>query len=117
MRKSALALAMVATLLTSQGALALTVSWVSLTNPVHRGDYATATVRTRPGARCDIDVIYKSGESTAAGLGNKTVGSTGRVSWRWKVGTNTTPGYWPVRVTCRKNGASDTVSRKLHVIR
>jgi len=24
----------------------------------------------------------------------------GRVSWRWTVGINTTPGVWPVTVTC-----------------
>jgi hypothetical protein len=116
MRKMAMALALVATLVASQPAAALTVKFTSLTSPIKRGAYATAVVKTKVGARCSIGVYYKSGKSTAQGLGNKTVPSSGRVSWRWRVGTSTTPGSWPVRITCKK-GSSAKVQRYLRVTR
>jgi hypothetical protein len=72
---------------------------VSLTSPVSAGAYATITVRTTPGASCSIVVYYKSGPSTAQGLGPKTAGGDGICSWTWKVGTRTTPGTWSIVVT------------------
>jgi hypothetical protein len=67
---------------------------------VRRG--ATASVKTRSGAnvQCDINVYYKSGPSSAAGLYPKTTDANGYVSWSWKVGTRTTSGSWPVEITC-----------------
>ena len=38
--------------------------------------------------------------STASGLRPKTASSAGAASWAWKVGSRTTPGSWPVTVTC-----------------
>ena len=34
------------------------------------------------------------------GLGPKTTDASGAVAWSWTVGTNTSPGSWPVTVTC-----------------
>jgi len=67
---------------------------------VRRGATATVAARTAPGAQCSIVVRYKSGPSKAQGLGPKTADAGGDVSWSWKVGTNTTPGAWPVTITC-----------------
>jgi micrococcal nuclease len=73
---------------------------------VGRGYYASVTVKTAPKASCSIGVYYKSGRSVAQGLYTKTASASGVVSWSWKVGTRTTPGSWPVRISC--GGASAT---------
>lgn len=56
-----------------------------------------------------------SGKSTAAGLDDKTAAANGVVAWTWKVGTNTTPGSWPVTVTCHNSGGSATLQTTLQV--
>jgi micrococcal nuclease len=67
---------------------------------VSRGATATVAVKTTPGASCSITVIYKSGPSEAPGLSPKQADGAGHVSWSWKVGSSTTPGTWPVIITC-----------------
>jgi hypothetical protein len=67
---------------------------------VRRGNVATIAVHTTPGATCTITVEYKSGPSHAHGLDPKQADSNGNVIWSWIVGTNTTPGSWPVIITC-----------------
>ena len=80
---------------------------VRVTSPVSRGDYATLVARVIPSRLCTITVYYKSGPSTARGLYPKRpIG--GRVSWTWKVGTRTTPGRWPIRVSCGSAGSFRT---------
>jgi hypothetical protein len=71
------------------------------------GDYATLTAAVSPARRCSIVVYYKSGPSRAQGLYSKTP-SAGRVSWTWKVGTNTTPGRWAITVSCGSAGTLRT---------
>ena len=94
---------------------ALTVRFTKLTSSVHRGAYATASVATAGGAYCTITVTYKSGPSKAAGLGSKTANSAGAVSWTWLVGSRTTPGAWPVTVTCSKSGKGASVTKTFQV--
>lgn len=77
---------------------------VSVTSPIGRGYTATLQARTEPGAYCTIAVYYKSGRSTASGLYPKQADSQGNVSWSWKVGTRTTPGSWPIKVTASLEG-------------
>lgn len=78
---------------------------LSITSPISRGDYARLTVSSS--ARCSIAVIYKSGASVAKGLYPKSP-SGGRITWSWKVGTNTTPGRWPIIVSCGRAGTLRT---------
>jgi len=78
---------------------------VSVTSPISRGNSATLTVSSS--SRCAIIVVYKSGASVAKGLYPKSP-SGGRVSWTWKVGTNTTPGRWPIVVSCGRSGTLRT---------
>lgn len=85
-----------------------TVEIVSITSPVKPGANATLIAQTTPGADCSITVYYKSGPSSASGLGATTADSSGRVSWTWKVGTSTTPGSWRVVVKATSGGASVT---------
>ena len=70
---------------------------VSFTSVVSRNDYATLKVNVRPRARCTIKVGYPS----APGLRAKT---GGLITWRWKVGSNTKLGRWPVIVNCGPTG-------------
>jgi hypothetical protein len=85
---------------------------ISVTSPVNAGSDATLVAQTTPGAFCTITVYYKSGASTAQGLGLKTADSTGRVSWTWRVGTNTTPGDWLIVVKATYGG--ETVSEEIY---
>jgi hypothetical protein len=59
---------------------------------------------------CSITVRYKSGPSHAQGLFRKSP-VRGRVSWTWKVGTRTTPGTWPIYVSCGRAGSAYTSFR------
>ena len=80
----------------------LRVSVVSLSSPAAPSSDATLEIQTTPGASCSITVLYKSGPSRAKGLGPKMADGKGRVVWQWRVGSNTTPGEWPIIVSCSK---------------
>jgi hypothetical protein len=77
------------------------VKRVAFTSTVSPNDYATLTVAISPRARCTIEIVYDTTVSHARGLGAKT-GS--KVTWRWKVGSSTHAGRWPVTVDCGKAG-------------
>jgi len=83
------------------------VKLVSVTSPAPPGSHATLTVAVSRPATCSIIVMYKSGSSHARGL-NPTRSVSGRVSWTWMVGTNTTGGRWPIYVYCGAAGALQT---------
>jgi hypothetical protein len=95
-------------------ALALPVSasasvrLVSVTSPARAGSTATLVAKVSARVTCSITVIYKSGPSVAQGLYPKRVSVAGRVSWTWNVGTRTTPGRWPIIVTCGRAGTLRT---------
>jgi micrococcal nuclease len=84
---------------------AASVRLLGVTSPASPGSYATLTVAVSPAATCSITVQYKSGPSHAAGLYPQR-GS--RIAWTWKVGTNTTPGRWPIYVRCGSAGTLNT---------
>jgi hypothetical protein len=101
-------LACVAALAPSTPAAPATVRLVKVTSPISAGSYATLTASvSRRSVTCSITVYYKSGASSAAGLYSKRP-SGGRVSWTWKVGTRTTPGRWPIVVSCGPAGTLRT---------
>jgi hypothetical protein len=81
------------------------VRLVSITSPVSAGSHASLTVAVASASTCSITVNYLSGPSSAQGLYPKR-SSGGRVSWIWMVGTRTTPGRWPIVVSC---GAAGTL--------
>jgi hypothetical protein len=80
----------------------LLITLISVTSPAAPFSDATLTISTTPGANCAIVVHYKSGPSRAKGLIPKVASGSGRVSWTWRVGSNTTPSRWPIVVTCEK---------------
>jgi hypothetical protein len=90
---------------TTSSSSATGVRKLSLTSPVSAGSNATLAVRVSRTATCSITVYYKSGPSHAAGLYPKR-GT--RISWTWKVGTRTTPGRWPITVSCGSAGTLRT---------
>lgn len=69
---------------------------------VTRNEYASVSVRTKPGANGTIEVDYKSGASHAQGLGGKKADSRGIITWSWDIGPRTSFGSWPVMI--RANG-------------
>jgi hypothetical protein len=75
------------------------VKLLSLTSPVDAGSDATLVVAVPTGTACSIVVTYKSGPSSAAGLYPQRA-SGGHIDWTWMVGTRTTPGRWPIDVSC-----------------
>ncbi len=86
------------------------VRLVNVTSPINHGAYATLVAAVSPSRLCSIAVYYKSGRSHAKGLYSKRP-IRGRVSWTWKVGTNTTPGRWPIVVSCGSAGTLRTSFR------
>ena len=106
MRRLFLLLVVVLTLAVPTAASAR-VRLVSVTSPISHGSYATLTASVSPARTCLITVYYKSGPSEAQGLYSKRP-SNGRVSWTWKVGTRTTPGRWPIVVSCGSAGTLNT---------
>lgn len=84
----------------------LTLEFIFVSSPVKAGAFATVTVKTAPGAYCKITVKYPTGDSTATGLGPKTADANGRVTWSWKVGTQTAAGTHTIVVTAELCGES-----------
>src|SRR5262249_31781722 len=83
----------------------LSLEILGVTSPVERGLLATLQAQTTPGAWCEIAVWYKSGRGEAEELQETlTAGDDGLVGWTWKVGGNTTPGEWPIDVSCSLDG-------------
>lgn len=78
----------------------LTVSKVSVTDSVARGEPAKVVISTAPAASCTIEVRYTSGKSTAAGLEDQTADASGKATWTWTVGRTTLTGRYPINVHC-----------------
>lgn len=93
----------------------LPVALVSITSPVSHGRPATIAVKTAPAVECRIIVTYRSGPSRAKGLTPKTSDGHGMVSWTWIVGTRTTPGTWPISVSCSAGGRPGTLQTSIVV--
>ncbi len=94
----------------------LSVERIAVITPVNPGNAASITIRTAPSAACTITVNYKSGPSHAQGLDPKTADKDGIVSWAWIVGTNTTPGEWPIRVNCSAGSKESTLEIMFSVL-
>ena len=80
------------------------------------GDTASLSAGTYPGSNCSITVNYLSGPSHAQGLSPQLADSSGQVKWSWVVGTNTTPGTWPIDVTCTLNGQTESGTTNMTVM-
>jgi hypothetical protein len=92
---------------------ATTTRLVGVTSPAKRNAEAALIAHVVPARRCTIAVLYKSGPSHAQGLSPKRP-THGYVTWKWKVGGNTTLGSWPIQVNC---GAAGSFRTHFQVIR
>jgi micrococcal nuclease len=96
---------------TSKSSSSGTISIMSSQLSVTPGQNASVTVKTQAGVTGKIEVDYKSGPSSSKSLYPKSAGSSGTITWTWRVGTRTTPGNWTVTISA--NGK--TVKTTLHV--
>ena len=87
----------------------------SLTSPVAPGANASVAIKTNPGSKCTIAVVYNNVASTDSGLVAKIADDYGDVSWSWTVGPDVPLGTWPVKVTCAYNTRSAFVQGDLTV--
>jgi hypothetical protein len=86
---------------------ATTARIVSVTSPVKRGSTASLVAQTDAGAACNLAVTLPSGsQSASSGLGTANADGSGRVSWSWRTGSNTTPGTAHAKVSCGSANAS-----------
>lgn len=93
----------------------LPVKVTKRTKSVDPNDTASVSIKTTKGAKCSINVEYKSGSATAKGLGKKKADSKGAITWKWKVGGRTTAGEWPIDIWCEKGDRSGDVSTSFTV--
>lgn len=106
---SALLLMMILVLVPIGFTQQLQIKLVSLTSPASPGDNASITIQTVPNAACMITVRYKSGPSRARGLNPRNADHEGTVTWTWRVGTRTTPGRWPIIISCSVGSRESTL--------
>jgi uncharacterized protein (DUF58 family) len=97
----------VALALAVTAAASASVRLVSKTSPVKAGANATLTVKVSPSRACSISVYYTTVVSKAKGLNKKTP-KGGRVTWTWKVGSNTIAGRHKIVVSCGSAGKLTT---------
>lgn len=94
---------------------------IALSEPVSQvkpGGTAKLKVKTQPGAICFIALCYKSGLSEAKGLiehSPQKVDQNGEYLWRWRVGTTTKPGEWPIVVLAYLHGKMNTLKTSIKV--
>lgn len=82
---------------------------VSTNLDVNPGDYASVTIHVTPGATGNIAVYYSSGKSSSSSLVPKAADSSGNITWKWVVGTRTTPGDWKVEISVGSNSLNLTL--------
>ena len=87
---------------------------IDYTDVVGRGEYASIKIQGAPNTAYTCDVEYKSGPSTAKGLGEKQSDGEGYVSWSWKVGTKTSLDYTPKIMI---SGGGDSISVSFEVVK
>ncbi len=94
---------------------------IDLSEPVSQakpGGTAKLKVKTQPGAICFIALCYESGLSEAKGLiehSPQKVDQNGECLWRWRVGTTTALGEWPIVVIAYLDGKMNTLKTSIKV--
>lgn len=98
-------------------ATSYSVTFTAFRTPVVRGTQAKVSIHTGPEGKCSIKVVYQNGRVNLPGLGAKTANSSGNATWKWIVPANTTPGAYPVTVTCQSGDHVAKASRKMTITR
>ena len=90
------------------------ITILEYSDTVKRGSYAYIKIQGAPNTDYDCEVEYKSGMSTADGLGTKQSDGNGIVTWKWKVGSRTSLDYTP---TIYIDGGGDSTSADFDVVK
>ena len=90
------------------------ITILDYSDTVSRGSYAYIKIQGAPNTDYDCEVEYKSGMSTADGLGTKRSDGNGNVYWKWKVGSRTSLDYTP---TIYIDGGGDSISVDFDVVK
>ena len=90
------------------------ITIIDYSDTVGRGEYAYIKIQGAPNTDYDCEVEYKSGMSTAQGLGVKQSDANGNVAWKWKVGSRTSLDYTP---TIYIDGGGDSISVDFEVVK
>ncbi|MEN6635689.1 MAG: hypothetical protein ABFC56_07565 [Clostridiaceae bacterium] len=93
---------------------AVGITILDYSDTVGRGEYAFIKIQGSPNTDYDCEVEYKSGMSSAEGLGVKQSDGNGNVSWKWKVGSRTSLDYTP---TIYIDGGGDSISVDFEVVK
>ncbi len=80
------------------------------TETAHKGETAKVSIQGLPNTRYQIHVTYES-ESQAKGLEEKVSDENGKVSWTWKIGTNTKTKEATITIT----GGENTITQKMKI--
>lgn len=67
---------------------------------VAAGSNASISIKTNPGAACQITVKVNNSFLADTGLVPKIADEFGIVNWSWSIPKNILPGTWPVEITC-----------------
>jgi hypothetical protein len=91
----------------------LKFEFVSVTDPVNKGDAITVKGKTAPGTECTLAMNYSDGSAaTIPGLTNKTITSDadGNAVWNWSLFNHTPSGKTTFSVTAKKGSDTATAS-------
>jgi hypothetical protein len=72
----------------------------TFTGSTAAGSNAALSIKTNPGAACQISVKVNNASLPDSGLVPKIADEFGIVDWSWNVPKNVLPGKWPVEVAC-----------------
>ena len=85
---------------TATAIAAIPTTFVSVPQTVTPSEKAQITVHTKPRARCDIAIEYKSDASHPEQPGAQRADNDGNVSWSWTVNPQASPGPAAAIVNC-----------------
>ena len=71
---------------------------INFTDHVKAGKNASIQIQGSPNTLYHIEVIYTE-KSNAKGLESKSTDENGSVTWSWKVGNNTFPGSYKIKIS------------------
>lgn len=83
---------------------------VDYTSPVGRDEEAELQIKTRPGLRCEVQLLLY-GPGTVPTLESKVADAEGLCSWTWTVPPSVVPGTWRYRV--RVGTGEDRITREV----
>lgn len=79
---------------------AVSIVQQSFSGSVPAGANASLSIKTNPGAACQISVKVNNTALPDTGLVPKIADEFGMVEWSWTLPKGLMPGKWPVEVTC-----------------